>query len=112
MLVTKRKIFYISQDETDYLAGDNELGSLGTGRYRIWAKSTAADSTISVSDGSQLVLNAVPIPVGAAEVTYPKFERDRDIFWEVNYNGRGPNIPINIVDGTTGKITLVVEKLG
>ena len=111
-LLTKRKIFFVSADTPNLLSGDNELGACGQGKYRIWAKAAAAvDAQITVRDASTAVLSDVQIPVDTAASTYPKFERDRDLFWEVVYDGAGDTLPIEITDGTNGEIIVTVEYL-
>lgn len=110
-LLTKRKVFFVTADTTNVLSGDEILGSTGKGTYKIWATSTKVDSTITISDGNSNVLNAAPIPVKAAAVTYPAFDKTEDFCWVVQYIGNADTIPINIVDGTDGEITLVVEKI-
>lgn len=111
-LNTIRKMFLVTDDTTNLLANDNELGGRGKGRYRIFAAADVVDATLTVRDASAVILNAVAIPPKAAGVTYPTFERDKDLFWEVTYDGNGDTLPVDIADGTTGNVFVVVEYLG
>lgn len=112
-LVTVWKLFLVTADTTGLLTNDQVLGSKGKGRYRVWAlAAAAADATITINDGNNDVVAAAPIPVGAAAVTYPRLSRADDFYWDVNYQGAGPTLPINIADGTNAEIEVLVEYLG
>lgn len=113
MLVNPWKYFQITADNTNVLANDQVLGDLGQGRYAVTALSAAAaDGAITLGDGTVNVLDAAPIPVRAAAVTFPEVRKNEDRRWIVDYRGRGPTLPINILDGTNCEIGLVVEFLG
>lgn len=112
-LLTVWKQFYVTADTNDVLASDQILGQAGRGTYRVTAiAAAAADATITINDGRTNVVDAAPIPVVAAAVTYPTADKARDRAWIVEYVGNGPNLRIDIVDGTAGEIVLVVEKIG
>lgn len=111
-LLTKWKLFLVTADTTDLLAGDQILGNTGRGVYRVTAlAAAAADGTITINDGNSNVVDAAPIPLKGAAVTYPDYDKSKDKGWIVEYVGNGPNIPINVVDGTNAEIIVVVEKL-
>lgn len=112
-LVTLLKFFFVTADVTDLLASDQVFGGLGPGRYRVTAiAAAAADATITINDGKSNVVDAAPIPVRGAAVTYPEIRANEDRGWVVDYIGRGPNLVINISDGTNAEIVVCVEKIG
>lgn len=107
------KEFLITADNTDVLSGDQILGNLGSGRYAVTAVSAAAaDGSITINDGISDVVSVAPIPVRAAAVTFPEVRKNEDRRWIIDFGGKGPSLPINIVDGTNCEIALVVEFLG
>lgn len=110
-LLTKWKLFQITDDAINIVANDQVLGDLGKGRYEITAIADVADATITVSDGKSNVLDAVPIPIRAAAVTYPEMRRSEDTVWTVDYSGSAATIPIDIIDGTSGDIVVKVRKV-
>lgn len=111
-LVNKSKLFFVTADTTDVLANDSMLGNAGRGTYRVTAlAAAAADATITINDGNSNVVDAASIPVKAAAITYPDVHKSDDHAYVVAYVGNGPNLPINIVDGTNAEITLLVEKI-
>lgn len=113
MLLNPWKIFLITADNTNVLANDQILGQLGKGKYAVTCISAAAaDGTITINDGAQDVVSLAAIPVRAAAVTFPEVRKNEDRRWIVNFNGRGANLPISIVDGTNSEIALLVEYLG
>lgn len=113
MLQNPWKIFLVTADTTDVLANDQVLGNLGVGKYAVTCISAAAaDGTITINDGISDVISLAAIPVRAAAVTFPEVRKNEDRRWIVNFNGRGPNLPITIFDGTNSEIALLVEFLG
>lgn len=113
MLRNPWKYFQVTADTTGLLTNDQILGDLGTGRYAITALSAAAaDGSITINDGRTNVVDAAPIPVRAAAVTFPEVRKNEDRRWIVDYKGRGATISINLVDGTNCEIGVVVEFLG
>jgi hypothetical protein len=110
-LLSKWKFFQITADATNIVANDQVLGDLGKGTYKITAIADVADATITISDGKTNVLDAAPIPIRAASVTYPQMLRSQDYAWTVNYQGSAAAIPIDIIDGTGGDIVVKVEKV-
>lgn len=113
MLANPWKYFQVTADTTGVLANDQVLGDLGAGIYAVTAiAAAAADAMITISDGISAVVNLAPIPVRAAAVTFPEVKKNEDRRWIVHYNGRGPTLPIDIVDGTSAEIALDVEYLG
>lgn len=107
------KIFLVTADTTDVLANDQVLGNLGNGRYAVTCLSAAAaDGTITLNDGRSDVLSLAAIPVRAAAVTFPEVKKNEDRRWIIDFEGRGPNLPITIFDGTNSEISLLVEFLG
>lgn len=107
------KIFLITADNSNVLANDQVLGDLGQGQYAVTVISAAAaDGDITISDGKTEVLSNAAIPVRAAAVTFPEIRKNEDRRWVVNYVGRGPTLPIAILDGTNCEIALLVEFLG
>lgn len=107
------KIFLITADDTDVLVNDQILGNLGIGRYAVTCiAAAAADGTITISDGLSDVVSLAAIPVRAAAVTFPEIRKNEDRRWVIDFDGRGPNLPISIVDGTNAEIALLVEFLG
>ncbi len=107
------KEFLVTADTTGLLANDQILGDLGHGTYAITAvAAAAADGTITINDGISAVVNAAPIPVRAAAVTFPEVRKNEDRRWIVAYKGRGATISIDVVDGTNAEIAVVVEYLG
>lgn len=113
MLTNPWKYFQVTADTTNVLANDQILGDLGKGTYAVTVISAAAaDGSITISDGISQVVDAAPIPVRAAAVTFPEIRKNEDRRWVVAYNGRGATIPIDIVDGTNCEIGLLVEYLG
>lgn len=107
------KTFFISADQNDVLASDQILGNLGTGRYKVWAvQAAASDGAITINDGVSNVVDSAAIPVRAAAVTYPEIRYNEDKCWVVDFIGRGPNLVINIADGTNAEIVLTVQKIG
>ena len=112
-LLTPFKVFFVTADNTNLLANDQILGNLGRGRYRVTAiAAAAADATITINDGNTNVVDAAPIPVRAAAVTYPEIKKNEDRGWIVDFVGNGPNLIVEIADGTNGEITVCVEKIG
>lgn len=110
MLVRKWKYFQVTADTTNLLANDQILGELGAGLYAVTAVSAAAaDGTITINDGSSPVVNAAPIPVRAAAVTFPEIRKNEDKRWLVLFKGRSGTLPINLSDGTNCEIGVVVE---
>lgn len=104
--------FQVTADTTDVMAGDALLGSRGRGRWKIWAlAAAAADGTISIEDGAQTVINAVPIPVRAAAVTFPEVKMNEDLCWIVDYTGESHPV-ITIVDGTNAEVIVRVMYIG
>lgn len=113
MLANPWKYFQVTADTTNLLANDQILGDLGKGRYAITAISAAAaDGSITINDGISAVVNAAPIPVRAAAVTFPEVRKNEDRRWIVDYLGRGATISIDVIDGTNCEIGIVVEFLG
>jgi hypothetical protein len=110
-LVKKWKFFQITADSTNIVANDQVLGDLGKGRYRVTAIADVTDATITISDGKTNVLDAAPIPIRAASVTYPQMLRSQDYSWTIDYQGSAAAIPIDVVDGTSGDIVVKVEKM-
>lgn len=112
-LLNKWKEFLVTADTTGLLTNDQILGDTGKGRYAITAiAAAAADATITANDSKSDVLAAAPIPVRAAAVTFPEVKKNEDRRWIVAYTGAGPTCPINVVDGTSAEIAVVVEYLG
>lgn len=112
-LLTAWKEFLVTADTTGVLANDQILGDKGHGKYRVYARAAAAaDATITINDGDTNVVDAAPIPVRAAAVTYPEIKKNEDHSWVVHYKGRGSTLPINIADGTNAEVALLVEYLG
>lgn len=110
MLVTKRKTFIKTADDTNILSGDTELGQLGKGKWRVWAAADDSDATITIKDEKGVILNAAPIPVGQAGADgYPIFRRNEWLFWEFTYGGAEAAPVIDVTDGTDANIALVVE---
>lgn len=106
-------IFLVTADTTGLLANHTMLGDLGHGLYAVTALSAAAaDGSITISDGRAQVVNAEPIPVRAAAVTFPEIRKNEDRRWLVQYAGRGATLPINVSDGTNAEIAILVEFLG
>lgn len=111
-LLNPSKVFFVTADTTDLLANDQILGNKGRGVYKVTAlAAAAADATITISDGNSNVVDAASIPVRAAAVTYPELKGSDDPYWLVHYVGNGPNLPINIVDGTNAEIVVHVQKV-
>ncbi len=112
-LLNPWKEFLVTADTTDLLANDQILGNLGHGVYRVTAvAAAAANGTITINDGNSDVVSLAAIPVRGAAVTFPEVRKNEDRGWIVEFVGRGPNLVINIVDGTNAEIAIVVEKLG
>lgn len=102
----------MTADVTNLLANDQIMGDLGAGQYAVTAVSAAAaDGTITINDGVSAVVDAAPIPVRAAAVTFPEIRKNEDRRWIVDFVGRSGTLPINVVDGTNCEIGIVVEKL-
>lgn len=113
MLQNPWKIFLVTADTVGVLANDQILGDLGKGKWAVTCISAAAaDGTITLNDGISDVVSLAAIPVRAAAVTFPEVRKNEDRRWIVNYNGRGPTLPITIFDGTNSEIALLVEFLG
>lgn len=106
------KLFQVSADTNDLLASDQILGNKGPGVYEVIAlAAAAADGSITINDGNSNVVDAAPIPVRAAAVTYPEIRYNEDRPWRVRFVGGGPNLVINVVDGTNAEIVVAVRKL-
>ena len=103
--------FLITADNTDVLSGDTLLGSRGQGRYSVTAVATGIDATITISDGDQVILNGVPVPVKTAAATQPSVEEDRNRPWVFRYVG-GDHPVINVADGTSLEVAVRVRYLG
>lgn len=113
MLLNPWKIFLVTADTVGLLANDQILGDLGAGVYAVTAISAAAaDGNMTLSDGISAVVNAAAIPVRAAAVTFPEVRKNEDRRYLIDYNGRGPTLPIDIIDGTNCEIAVLVEFLG
>lgn len=112
-LLNPWKYFQVTADVTNLLANDQILGHLGRGRYAITAISAAAaDGTITINDGMSALVDVAPIPVRAAAVTFPSMIKNEDRRWIVDYQGQGPNLLIDLSDGTNCEIGVLVEYLG
>lgn len=113
MLLNPWKAFFVTADTTGLLSNDQILGDLGKGRYAITAVSAAAaDGSITINDGISAVVSQASIPVRAAAVTFPELRKNEDRRWIVDYVGRGPTLPIDLLDGTNCEIGVIVEFLG
>lgn len=113
MLNNPWKYFQVTADVVGLLANDQVLGDLGAGIYAVTPISAAAaDGNITLSDGISAVVNAAAIPVRAAAVTFPELRKNEDRRWIISYNGRGPTLPVDVIDGTNCEIGIVVEYLG
>ena len=111
-LITKKSLQFITADTNDILSGNSALQSGGPGLYRITPlAAAAADATFTVNDGNANVVDAQPIPVKAAAVTFPAFDRGSDQFWIVRLV-RGERLLVDVTDGTNAEIAIVVEKIG
>lgn len=111
MLVTPWKLFQFTDDTTDLISGDQVLGDLGAGRYEITPVIDVADGTFTVLDGRSEILSGAPIQIGIAAVTYPELRKSQAHSWVVNYSGSGPNLRINLIDGTSGDGVVRVRKI-
>lgn len=107
------KLFLLTADNSNVLGGDQILGDLGAGRYAVTGlAAAAADATVTLNDGISDVVSLAAIPVRAAAVTFPEVRKNEDRRWIIDYNGRGPTLPINFADGTNAEVSLLVEFLG
>jgi len=98
-LLNPWKEFLVTADTTGLLSNDQILGDKGAGKYAISAlAAAAADATITINDGNSAVVNAAPIPLKAAAVTFPAMAKNEDREWIVDYRGRGATIQIDISD--------------
>lgn len=108
-LVTKWVGLQLTADNSDILSGVTELMNGGPGIYEMWAATTVGDSTISINDGSGIVLGPTPMPLKAAITTYPGIDIHRDKSWLFRcVSGRRPVIAL--VDGTNAETAIIVEK--
>lgn len=111
MLLTPWKIFQFTDNTTNLIVNDQVLGDLGAGKYEITPVIDVADGTFTVLDGRSEIISAAPIPIGVAAVTYPEIRKSQAHTWIVNYSGAGPNLRINLIDGTTGDGVVRVRKI-
>lgn len=112
MLVTPWKLFQFTADANNIIANDQVLGDLGAGRYELTPVIDVADGSMTVFDGNSAILDAIALPIGVAAVTYPEIRRSQMHSWYVNYSGAGPNLRINVLDGTAGDGVIRVRKMG
>lgn len=110
-LVTPWKLFQFTDDVTNLISNDQVLGDLGAGRYEITPVIDVADGTMTVLDGRSEILSGIPIQISAAAVTYPELRKSQLYSWVVDYSGAGPNLRINLIDGTTGDGVVLVRKI-
>lgn len=110
-LVRIQGVFLLTADTADICSTHQALKNAGSGRYRITPlAAAAADATFTVNDGKADVISAEPIPVKAAAVTYPQFDRSADLSWTVDI--RGDRLDMDVVDGTSGELAILIEKIG
>lgn len=102
MLLTLWKLFQLTDDTTNILANDQVMGDLGRGIYEVSCIIDVADGTISLFDGNSAILDAAPIPIRAASVTYPQLLRSQDFIHRVRTKTAGASLRVNFIDGTSG----------
>lgn len=104
-------VFLLTADTNDICSAHVALQQAGPGFYRCTPLSAAAaDSTITINDGKSDIVSAEPIPVKAAAVTFPEFDKSADFSWTW-FSGRSDRPLINVVDGTNAEMAIIVEKL-
>lgn len=110
-LVRRQGVFLLTADTSDICSAHQALKNGGSGRYRITPlAAAAADATFTVNDGKSDVIALEPIPVKAAAVTYPAFDRSADLSWTVDIVG--DRLDMDVVDGTNAEMAILIEKIG
>lgn len=110
-LVKKQAVFLLTADTSDILASQIALQNAGPGVYRITPlAAAAADATFTVNDGDSDIISLEPMPVKAAAVTFPEFDKSADISW-VWVSNRSDRALIDVIDGTNAEMAILVEKL-
>lgn len=111
MLLTLWKLFQLTADQTNILANDQVLGELGKGVYGVSAVADVSDATISLFDGKSPVVDAAPMSIRAAAVTYPETLKTQDFEHVVRTKTAGAALRINVLDGTSGDFVVLVRAL-
>lgn len=110
-LLTIWKLFQVTADTTNLLANDQVLGDLGKGVYGVTAIADVVDTDISLFDGKSAIVQNAPIPVRVAAVTYPEMRKSEDFEHIVRTKTAGAALRINLLDGTSGDMVILVRAL-
>lgn len=110
-LLTIWKLFQLTADTNNFLANDQVMGELGKGLYGVRSVVDVADSTLSLFDGRSAIVDAAPIEIGAAAVTYPEIRKSETYEHIVRTTTAGAVLRANFLDGTSGDGVVLVRAI-
>lgn len=111
MLLTLWKLFQLTADTNNILANDQVLGDLGKGTYGVRAVCDVADGALSLFDGRSPVVDEATMQIRVPVVTYPQMLRSQDFEHIVTTKTAGAALRVNVLDGTSGDLVVLVRAL-